>query len=124
MSRLNRFEEVEGRKMDAEDVDKLSGPARLQYIEALSLQPFNPDELPNTFMYVSIAGFISSGTFKEPGFIKLDYEIVEGKDWDYVDVHRAHAGRESRPLAGRHAELHDGREDRLERRLQRAVPHT
>ena len=95
MSRLNRFEEVEGRKMDAEDVDKMAGPDRLRYIEALSLQRFNPDELPNTFMYVSIAGFISSGTFKEPGFIKLDYEIVEGKDWDYVDVRLAHQGEKA-----------------------------
>ena len=108
MSRLNRFEEVEGRKMEAEDIDKLSGPDRVNYVEALSLQAFNPDELPNTFMYVSIAGFISSGTFKEAGFIKLDYEIVEGKDWDYVDVRAANAGRAVGAVARRDPELHDG----------------
>ena len=85
INNVNRFDE-QRRELDEIDVDKLEGEERIKFIKEMSLSRFKPETFHNTFMYVSIAGFISSGIFKEEGFVRLDYELVEGKDWDFVDV--------------------------------------
>ena len=86
---MGRFDEKKfDHELDELELEKLDGETRVRYIMSQSMEQFNPDVLPSTFMYVSISGIVNSGMFKESAFVRLDYEIVSGKDWDLVEGYK------------------------------------
>mgnify|MGYP000393819960 CR=1 FL=1 len=83
---MGKFDQFEDELDDGQmDVEQMTIAERMERLRNEANKQFDPDHLPSTFMYVSVSGTISSGAFKEAGFVKMDYELVCGKEWDLVE---------------------------------------